>query len=71
MFTVVGMTCEHCVRAVTAGVSRLPGVRSVDVDLSSGTMTVAAEGALRESDVAAAVEEAGYGLVPEPRDQPR
>ena len=35
-FTVTGMTCEHCVHAVTAEFSSLPGVTAVAVDLATG-----------------------------------
>jgi copper chaperone len=59
-YTVVGMTCDHCVSAVTEEVSQLPGVTGVDVDLASGGLTVTSEGPVEESAVRAAVEEAGY-----------
>ena len=70
-FVVAGMSCEHCVRAVTAEVSRLPGVRSVDVDLGSGLVTVVADRELAESEMAAAVEGAGYEIVPTSPERPR
>ncbi|HEY4603540.1 MAG TPA: heavy-metal-associated domain-containing protein, partial [Blastococcus sp.] len=38
-YTVVGMTCGHCVSAVTEEVSQVPGVTAVDVDLASGGLT--------------------------------
>lgn len=63
VFTVKGMTCEHCVRAVTDEITSLPGVEGVSVDLRTGTVTVAAVRELGESEVEAAVEEAGYELV--------
>lgn len=59
-YTVAGMTCGHCVNAVTDEVSQLPGVTGVDVDLSSGGLTVTSEAPVDESAVRAAVEEAGY-----------
>jgi copper chaperone len=59
-YTVVGMTCGHCVNAVTEEVSQVPGVTAVDVDLASGGLTVTAEVAVDETAVRAAVEEAGY-----------
>jgi copper chaperone len=59
-YTVVGMTCGHCVNAVTEEVSLLPGVTGVDVDLASGGVTVTSEAPVDESAVRAAVEEAGY-----------
>jgi copper chaperone len=62
-YTVAGMTCEHCVRAVTTEVGALPGVRQVDVDLASGRVTVASDDTLDDAAVAAAVDEAGYAVV--------
>jgi copper ion binding protein len=59
-YTVVGMTCGHCVSAVTEEVSQLPGVTDVDVDLASGGLTVTSDAPVEESAVRAAVEEAGY-----------
>jgi copper chaperone CopZ len=59
-YTVVGMTCGHCVTAVTEEVGALPGVTSVDVDLPSGGVTVTSTGPVDEGAVRAAVEEAGY-----------
>ena len=59
-YTGVGMTCGHCVNAVTEEVSRVPGVTAVDVDLASGGLTVASQAPVEETAVRAAVEEAGY-----------
>ena len=59
-YTVVGMTCGHCVSAVTEEVGAVPGVTAVDVDLASGGLTVTGTGPVDESAVRTAVEEAGY-----------
>jgi copper chaperone len=59
-YTVVGMTCGHCVSAVTEEVSQLPGVTAVDVDLASGGLTVTSDAPVEETAVRAAVAEAGY-----------
>lgn len=59
---VVGMTCGHCVAAVREELAALDGVRSVDVVLESGSVTVVSDGPLEQQSVAAAVEEAGYRL---------
>jgi copper chaperone len=59
-YTVVGMTCGHCVGAVTEEVSQVPGVTAVDVDLDSGGLTVHSEAPVDENAVRVAVEEAGY-----------
>ena len=61
-WTVTGMTCEHCVASVTEEVAELSGVRSVDVVLQDGTLTVAADPPLADDDVRRAVEEAGCAL---------
>ena len=59
-YTVVGMTCGHCVGAVTEEVSSLPGVTAVDVDLASGGLTVTSDAPVGDDAVRAAVQEAGY-----------
>jgi copper chaperone len=61
-YTVVGMTCGHCVTAVTEEVSAVPGVTGVDVDLGSGDLTVTSATPVDADAVRAAVEEAGYSL---------
>jgi copper chaperone CopZ len=63
-FQVTGMTCGHCERAVTEEISQIPGVRDVAVDLGSGSVTVTATKLVDRSDIASAVDEAGYTLVP-------
>lgn len=60
-YSVVGMTCEHCARSVSAEVSALPGVTEATVDLSSGQVKVTSEG-LGINQVRGAIEEAGYTL---------
>ena len=59
-YTVKGMSCDHCVGAVTTELTSLPGVTGVDVDLASGRVRVASDVPLDEGAVRAAVEEAGY-----------
>ena len=61
-FAVNGMTCRHCEMAVTAEVSKLPGVCGVVVDVAAGTVTIGSERPLDRRDVGAAVDEAGYEL---------
>lgn len=61
-YNVKGMTCEHCVRAVIAEISLLPGVRDVQVSLFNGTATVGSDHALHDRDVANALWEAGCEL---------
>ena len=61
VFTAEGMTCGHCVDAVTREVCALDGVSSAQVDLASKQLTVIGEAS--EDDISTAVEEAGYTLV--------
>jgi len=66
-YSVQGMTCGHCASAVSAEVSALEGVQSVEVDLVAGgvsTVRVVSEAPLADDTVAAALDEAGdYTLV--------
>ena len=61
-YAVTGMSCQHCVDAVTAEVGRLAGVEQVQVDLPSGAVTVTSAAPLALDEVRAAVDEAGYDL---------
>ena len=66
-FPVTGLTCGHCVGAVTSELSTLPRVTDVQIDLVGGgtsTLSVTADTALTDSEVAAVLDEAGsYQLV--------
>jgi copper chaperone len=57
-YEVKGMTCDHCVRAVSEEVRAVAGVDEVIVSLVDGTAIVTGEA--HPQAVAAAVEEAGY-----------
>jgi copper chaperone CopZ len=68
-YAVTGMTCGHCVVAVTDEVNALPGVEGVTVELRPGatsTVSVASSAPLDAADVRAAIDEAGYQLVDSP-----
>jgi copper chaperone len=58
-YTVHGMSCSHCVLSVREEVSEVRGVAAVDVDLTSGRLTVSGT-AVDPHAVRAAVAEAGY-----------
>jgi copper ion binding protein len=62
-YQVRGMTCGHCVSAVSAEVGAIEGVRDVRVDLATGRVTVSSEQPVDTESVRAAVDEAGYDLV--------
>jgi copper chaperone CopZ len=62
ILTVTGMTCAHCVAAVTEELTALADVTDVDVELASGTVTVVSGRELSTTEVGAAVVEAGYEM---------
>ena len=62
-YDVRGMTCGHCVAAVSGELSKLDGVTDVTVDLDAGIVTVTSAKAMDIDAVRAAVDEAGYELV--------
>ena len=62
-YRVDGMSCGHCKAAVTAEVSRVAGVKSVDVDLETKLVRVEGTG-VDAAEVVAAIDEAGYDAVP-------
>lgn len=62
--TVSGMSCGHCVSAVSGELKKLPGVEAVAVDLESGRVTIESQAVLDAAAVRGAVDEAGYEVVP-------
>lgn len=62
-YKVAGMTCDHCINAVTSELLAIDGVTSVDISLESGDVTVTNTRELSIAEVAAAIDEAGYELV--------
>ncbi|EFG48087.1 copper chaperone [Brevibacterium paucivorans] len=63
-FSVSGMTCEHCVRAVKQEVGDISGVTQVEVELGTpSTVTVQSTEPISHQDVVAAIDEAGYEVV--------
>jgi copper chaperone len=64
--SVSGMTCGHCVSAVSEELEALAGVEAVDVELNAGgisTVTITSSNELSPSEIGEAVAEAGYLVV--------
>ena len=61
-YTVIGMSCGHCVAAVTEELQTLGGVTGVAIDLPSKQVTVTGEFPFEVELVRKAVETAGYQL---------
>lgn len=60
-----GMTCAHCVQAVSTELRELPGVTDVEVELRAGEVspvTIISEHELDPAAVARAIDEAGYSV---------
>lgn len=58
-YTVEGMTCGHCVAAVTEEVRNIPGVTDAAVVLEGGTLTVTSDAPVDFDRIVEAVAEAG------------
>jgi copper ion binding protein len=61
IYSVPGMSCEHCKTAITTEVSAVEGVQAVEVDLETKQVAVRGD-ALRDEAVRAAIDEAGYDV---------
>ena len=61
-FSVTGLTCDHCVHAVTEELSEIDGVTGVTIDLVPGdasAVAVTSAEPLDQEAVVAALDEAG------------
>jgi copper ion binding protein len=63
-YSVSGMSCGHCVASVRQEVGLIDGVTGVEVELDSGAVTVESDNPVDPAAVTAAIEEAGYEVVP-------
>ena len=61
IYTVPGISCEHCRVAISGEVSQVAGVGAVDVDLGAKRVTVSG-GRFDDAAVRAAIDEAGYDI---------
>lgn len=57
-FKVQGMSCGHCVRAITEAVQALDAAAEVQVALSEGEVRISARASAEQ--LLAAIDEAGY-----------
>jgi len=61
--TITGMTCDHCVKAVTTALKDVAGVQDAVVNLEAKTASVTADSVNLEELIAAVAEE-GYEAAP-------
>ena len=62
-YQVTGMTCGHCEMSIREEVSEIAGVEGIEVSAQTGKLIVTGEGEIDDTQVLAAVEEAGYSAV--------
>jgi copper chaperone len=58
-----GMSCDHCVKAITKAIGALPGVSDVTVDLKGKAVTVDHDPALSVDKIKYEIEEQGYDVI--------
>lgn len=59
-----GMSCEHCVKAITSAGGTLPGVHKVSVDLKAKTVTFSYDPTQSTLDqIKSEIKEQGYEVV--------
>ena len=61
VYSVPGMSCDHCTAAVSEAASSVPGVATVTVDLESKRVEVRGAG-LDDAAIRAAIDDAGYDV---------
>ena len=61
--TVKGMSCGHCVAAMTKAMASLPGVSQVQVDLASGRVSYECAAPIPRGNLERVVKAAGFELV--------
>lgn len=67
-YRVTGMTCGHCEASVREEVGAVAGVETVEASASAGTLTLTSAAELDQTQVIAAVREAGYTAELQPAD---
>jgi copper chaperone len=55
-----GMSCQHCVMAVTKALNKIDGLKEVKVDLEKGEASFENQGQVSHEKIGQAVEEAGF-----------
>lgn len=60
VYTVKGMTCSGCMNKVIAAASEVEGVEDVDVDISTGQLTVSGREPVDGERVRQAIQAIGY-----------
>ena len=59
-FNITNLTCEACIKVSTKALQNVPGVKSVSVDLQTGSTQITSEKPINPDDVANALKAKGY-----------
>ena len=59
-FQVPGVSCQHCVRAITHEVSGIEGIKSVQVAIDTKRVLVSHSGSVPTAIIISAINEAGF-----------
>jgi len=62
---VKGMSCQHCVMAVTKALSQLDGIQNIAINLAKGEVSFQNSKGAAADRIKEAIEKAGYRVVPE------
>ncbi len=57
---VKGMTCDHCVMAITGAIQEIDPKADVEIDLDSGNVAVASDRIADEEEIIRIIENEGY-----------
>jgi copper chaperone len=60
---VKGMSCQHCVKAVTKALEEIDGISGIKVDLLTGEVSFEESGSVDEKSIKEKIQAAGYELV--------
>lgn len=61
-YHVPDITCQHCVSSITQELSKIPGVRDIDVNLTKKVVTVEADETVTDTQIRAGIKDAGYDI---------
>ena len=62
VYRVPDVSCEHCVRAITDELTKLPGVERVGVDLKTKLVTVRHDDSVSDARLREGIADAGYDV---------
>jgi len=62
VYRVPGVSCQHCVRAITEELRKIEGVHDIEVNLAAKIVRVVSEDTVPDERIRSGIEEAGYTI---------